>query len=438
MSPILLALIAASTTATKTLTLREAVELAIAAQPGVDAAGFARRRTELAVLRAQLDRFSFKVDAQLLELWSKSNIGSDRDEIPDGALGLSNLSAKLDVPIFAGFRVEANVDRARHLDAAALADLERERNDTALAVARAYWALRKLGLLHEVQAKALARLRDAEAIAGSRVNAGLAPPIDQNRAASRRMLQEAALADLEGQLEEAGAALGVTLGIEDSIVLVDSPRAAEELPPPVPELLAAARAGRPELRAAERRRAAQAEAVRIAESGWYPQLAAFSLFEFGNNPVLAGVGTRQVFGTANPFDNMAGDFQVGATVSINLFDTLSTHTAVKDAEYEEARLGAEAQRAERIVEAEVRAARAKVAHHHRVRARLLPAEQIARDNVRIIQRRYENGEALVLELLDSEIELLNVERQLADTVTELQLAWNELDGSLGAVIGGDE
>jgi outer membrane protein len=426
---------AAPDTAARTLTLAEAVELAIAEEPLIAQAGIARERAELAVFRAQLDRFSLKVDAQLQELWAKTNIGGSRGESIDGGLGLSNVSANLNVPIFSGFRVEANVARAKHLDEASGHDLLRQKRDTALAVARAYWAVRKIGLLGEVQARALERLRRAEEIASSRVRAGLAPPIDENRAISRRMLQEATLADLDGQLREASEELAVALGLQGAIVLSDTPDVPAEMPAETESLLAKARSGRPELLLAQSYLDAQHETIRIAESGYYPQLSAFSLLQYGNNPFLAGAGSRGVFGTANPFKNMAGDFQIGVTLAYNIFDTLNTHTSVKDARYEQSRLAEESRRIARIIETDVRAARAKVGHFFEVRSRLQPAEALARDNLSIIQKRYENGEALVFELLDAELELLNIERQLADATSELRLAWLELDASLGAVVG---
>src|SRR5688500_15029854 len=106
-------------TATRTLTLAEAVELALRTDPQLGAAEVARDRSELAVLRAQLDRVSFTVDAQVQELWAKSNIGGDREDSFDGGLGLSYASANLTVPVFSGFRVESTVARAHDLEEAA-------------------------------------------------------------------------------------------------------------------------------------------------------------------------------------------------------------------------------------------------------------------------------------------------------------------------------
>ena len=66
-----------------------------------------------------------------------------------------------------GFRVEANVKRAK---AAARrrrwCTIRQQRKDTALAVARAYWSVRRLALLRDVQRRRSQRMVDAEAVAG--------------------------------------------------------------------------------------------------------------------------------------------------------------------------------------------------------------------------------------------------------------------------------
>src|SRR5206468_13013475 len=126
----------------------------------------------------------------------------------------------LNVPIFSGLRVESNVKRAQKLDEAAVVSIRQARKDLALSVARAYWSVRRLALLIDVQRDSLARLREAEAVTDGRLKAGLAPPIDRNRAVLRRLNLAAQLADLAGQLREATVQLAVTLGVKDDLVLV--------------------------------------------------------------------------------------------------------------------------------------------------------------------------------------------------------------------------
>jgi outer membrane protein TolC len=463
-------LIAASATADaaeRRLTLADAVELAMRIDPLVAEARIAEDRGKLAVLRAQLDRVSLKIDGQLQELWNQTNIGGppihnctynafgdtltqtgiSQNECEKGLMGkyglasdqapqgLFNLSARLDVPIFSGLRVESTVANKKLVRDAALVTLRQQRKDTALSVARAYWAVRRLAILRDVQADAVKRLSDSELVTEARVKAGLAPPIDKNRAKLRRLQQVSGLEDLNGQLQEAAVQLGVTLGISDPLVLVDEPNVPETLPPPADELLEDARAGRPELQVARLQLRAQHFAVRIARSNYYPQLGAFGLFQYGNNPYIPGSGSRAASDTANPFSNLSGNLTVGGTLTMNFFDTLNTYTLSRDAEYEESRLAAEKTRVERVVESDVRTAHAKVLHLYAKRAPLITARDVARDNVTILEARYKNGDALVIEFLDAQNDLGNAEQNLADATAQLYLAWLELQASLGKTVG---
>lgn len=425
---------AGTATATPTLSLDEAVERAMHTSPAARGADATRARAELATLRSQLDRFSVRVDAQVQEVWAKTNIGRDADAAFEGWLGLSNLSARVDVPLFSGFRVEANVARAAHLRVAAEEDLATERRAAGLAAARAYWSVRKLSFLRDLQASGLERLGNAEGIARARVDAGLAPPLDANRAQARRRLQAATLLDLDGQRAEAEAQLAVLLQLDAPARLVESPLADPPLLAPMQEALQSANAARPEARAARARLAAQQEVVRMAISEYYPQLGAYALFQYGNNPALAGAGNRAVFPSANPFKEMAGDLQFGLTVGVNLFDTLNTYTKVKDARLEAARLEAAVERVSQQVEAEVRTARARVERYVDLSKSLAEARTLAEENLEISLQRYEDGNSLLLELLDAELELLDVERRQVDAAAELALAAYELGAATGETL----
>ncbi|MFI5291080.1 MAG: hypothetical protein ACHQ17_15575, partial [Polyangia bacterium] len=61
--------------ATLQLSLADAVELGMRVDPTLAEAHIAKSRSKLAVLRAQLDRVSLKIDGSLQELFNKSNIG---------------------------------------------------------------------------------------------------------------------------------------------------------------------------------------------------------------------------------------------------------------------------------------------------------------------------------------------------------------------------
>ncbi len=447
--------------AERRLTLGQAVELALATDPLVAESHVQEDRARLGVLRAQLDRVSIRVDAQLQELWNKSNVlgptvyncsgfgqlDADTcrslggtpvpadDQSPSYGQGLLSLTAQVNAPVFTGFRITSNVKRAQLGRDTATAAIRQQRKDTALAVARAYWSVRRLQLIARVQEASLQRMREAEAITDGRVRAGLAPPIDFNRARLKRVTQEAQLADLIGQARESAAQLAVALGVGDTLVLTDEPAVPDQAPAPVEELIDRAKNWRPEVEMARLQLRMQEQAVRVAQSTYYPQLAAFGLFQYGNNPYIPGLGARSASSAANPFTNLSGNLTLGAVMSINLFDTLSTWSTVRDARFEQARLAEESRRWGRTVEGDVRFAHARLYHLYDRRAPLVAAAEIARDNVLILEGRYKNGDALVIELLDAQNDLADLERQIADVTSQLQLGWLELDAALGRTVG---
>lgn len=410
---------------TRALTLAEAVDLAVGHDPTIARARVLEDRASLATLRADLDRFSATVDAQLEELWFAS---SDGDSI---GLGLSSLTARVSVPVFSGFRVESAVARAEHLEAASLHDVEESRRAVAVAVARGYWAVRKLALMREVELRAVERLVSAERTAQARVEAGLVPPIDERRMRARRMSQEAVVASLDGQLAEATTALAVALGVEGSLVPVDAPRVSPLVAVRDEELRTRAHRSRPQLVAALARVEAEREGIVHAESGYYPTLSAYAAADYGNNPALPGAGARAVPSSASPFEGMVADVQLGAVLSINLFDTLRTHTAVEDARYQEQRALREVEQVRRQVDAEVRTARARVQRLIALGRSLEPLAVVAEENVQILQRRYGSGEAQVFEVIDAGLEWVDVERRRTEARAELTLASIELEMSVG-------
>ena len=449
---------------TRELTLEDAIEIAIRVDPLMEEVTVDRERTKVATLRTQLDRITLKIDGNLQELWNKVNIAGPTlgtckfagftiaasastcassggvyvplsNQSPSAAQGLFNLSAQLNVPLFAGFRIDATVKRAQRTEEAAIVQVRRQRKDTALAAARAFWSVRRAELLRDVNRATLLRMEDAEKIAEGRVKAGLAPQIDRNRAANRRLQQAAAVAEYVGEIEESIAQLGVSLGLTGDVRL-RAPFTFPETEPPSPDaLVAAARHDRSELTIAKLQLQAQRQAIRIARSGYYPQLGVFGLFQYGNNQLSVGTGARDVSAAANPFSDLSGSLTLGGSLNMNFFNMLNTYTASKDAEYEAARLVSEQRRIERLVDADVLSMRARVMRLYTKRAPLRQSVDVARDNAKILEARYKSGDALVIELLDAQNELGTAEASLVDVEAQLELAWLELRAALGETLG---
>ena len=171
---------------------------------------------------------------------------------------------------------------------------------------------------------------------------------------------------------------------------------------------------------------AQLQAVRIARSTYYPQLAVSGLLQFSNNPYNPLIGARVASSSTNPFTNITGSVFLGSTLSLNLFDTLNTYTAVQDAKLEEQRLVAEERRIGRAIEADVRVLHARLIHLYRMRDPLQKSREIARDNLSILERRYRSGDVGILDLIDAAVDLVTQEVNLANQAATIVQTWGEL------------
>lgn len=472
-----------SVTTSRQLTLRETLDLALRSDPAIAAALASRGRSDVAVLRAQLDRFSLKVESSLTEQWridqtsggaappsctgliqvpstagvspllSPMSLVTSQGGPPTQAeceaamglyspgsstsagwsqsfLGQLNLSANLQVPLFTGFRLTANVSRARRQRDAASATTEDAQRQVALAALRAYWTVRRLEARQQVSEEALTRYKESMAAVTWRVRAGLAAQADINRMETRRQAELANLADLRGNADESRAQLAVALGLGGAQLVLVEPIEVPAAPPSRPEdveaLLAPALRERPDLRAAQMTRLAAASFVRSQLSNYYPQLSLSSLMQFGNNPYNPLTGARSANAAANPFANITGSAYLGGTLSLNIFDTLNTYTAVKDARLDHRRLLAEERRIGRVVETDVRTFHARLLRHYSMREPLLRTRDIARDSLNVVRLRYRNGDVSLLDLMDAQLELLKAESELIDSTTTIVQTWGEL------------
>ena len=465
------------------LSLRAALLRAMQADLGVAAAIASNERAEVGVLRAQLDRISFRVDTFLTEQWRASNLagatptpscaaalplgaalvapvqllavngsGLDApsqaacesvmgsylqpDAISRGLLGQFNVSADLRVPVFTGFRVTATVDRAKALQQSAFSAVRDSQRMAALSALRAYWAVRRTDLQQAVSTKALSRFQLAVGVVQARVRAGLASLADINRMETRRLGELSRWQDLTGSGTESRVQLAVALGLGGEPLQlteglehlpVEPPGSADE----VDGLLQHAKSSRADLHTLHFQTQVAQQQVRIARSFYFPQLSLSSLIQFSNNPFNPLIGARAANQSANPFTNITGSVFFGGTLSLNLFDMLNTYTAVRDARLEQKRAASEEQRLWRVVESEVRTLHARLVRLYRTAEPQRQALAISSENLGIMERRYKNGDIGILDFIDAQVELLNAEISLTNTSASIAQTWGELSLATG-------
>ncbi|HJZ89202.1 MAG TPA: TolC family protein [Polyangia bacterium] len=420
--------------AARPLSLADAIMLARQNRSDLKQAQIDLERADLNLLRAKLERIHLTIQGgasiQAQDLNTQLT-GTASGANPICALTPSQCDnqshtyggqADLTIPIWSGFTVEADIERARWLARASQAQAKGTVRTIALDVVRAYWAVRRAELLREVEAEAVRRDQEIEEIVSRRVRAGIAPQVDLNRVHVATLREQGTLLGLDGQLGEARAQLAAVLQIDDEIVLTEDPHAHTPLVPPLEVAMDEARGARPELLAARAQVLAQAEAVRSARGGYWPQLQLFGHVDVRNaNSVFTAVPTEELFSNA----------WAGGRALWTLFDTLSTWAQVRDAEYQRVRLEADSSRIRFQVDADVRAAHVRLSRALAQRAPLDQSEKVARDNLEIIQKRYQAGDALILDLLDAQVQLLRSQSDLVDNSVTIAQAEAELQSALG-------
>jgi outer membrane protein len=409
-----------------TLSLKDAIDEALSTSPGIQQVHVQSERARLQKLRAELEHVHASVDVQIQEVGNATNLlGPTPPGVIAGVLGLSSATANVEVPLFSGFRVEAGIDKTTLLLDAANADVQREQLATATATARAYASVRRVGVLCDAQLGLLKQIEEVQRLTSSRVHAGLAPAVDEQRALSRALELQDELLSLQAQREQSAAELAVLLGRSD-VPTLSEPMDGVSSVASLDDVLAKALRLRPESRAASKRVDAAAADVVIAQSSFYPQLSAFGLAQYGNNNALVGQGSRSVVDSFNPFAGLAGDVQLGLSLSMNLFDTWQTTYRVDDARHQQRIAIAERAIAARSVEADVRRVHAQLAGLLARRALSRKSRDVADANLATLKASYSRGDARLSDVLDAALDAARAARTVVDIDAQATAASWEL------------
>jgi outer membrane protein len=430
----LVLLAARAAEAARDLTLADALALARLRRSEVSQADIDVARARLNLLRAWLERAHLTVKATASEQLQALNISGPAQLCQPSSGYYSPTScaneahpfaatATLTVPIWSGLTVEANVASAKARRDAATASRRATLQTVALDAATTYWEVRRAEIDRQVAATALERTREIERTAKIRVDAKIAPQVDFERAHVQTMRQAEQLTLLDSQLAVARAQLGLALQLDDDVRPVDDPTAHAPQIVPLADALAAAMRRRPELAAAAATVESERQNVRAAKGAYWPQLslvgqagASNQIFYFAPDPQL-----ERVVLTASG----------GLSLSWLLFDTLDTWTTVRDAGLVRDRAQAALERERYQVRADVRAA------HGRLEASLLrrraaeEARASARRALFLLEKRYQVGDALLVELLLAQQDLTQAESDLNDAAIDSAEAETALAAATG-------
>jgi outer membrane protein len=345
-----------------------------------------------------------------------------------------SISANLQYPVFAGFRLSESQALAAVQAEGKQVAAEMIRRSIIFEVQRAYWeaerASRNVAMLKENRTIAAQSLEvtQKQADLGTAIKADLLAA--QMRADQAGMDLGSALAAqkraywnlaslVEGSFGEEGSSWADPVGAYD-LTAEPSPVGDARFPSlDEKALVERALAERPETRTAALATRAAAIGERIAEAPLYPTLSLTGAYQLADP-------NQRVFMQSDPWQ-FTGTWTLGATLSYDL-GGLPANMAARDAQ----RSGVEKSRADEARQRETVALD--------VRLCLLTFEQAradyavvsamidqARENERVAERKYEAGSASDLDLQSARIARLKVEFQIANKLIDQQIAAADLE-----------
>jgi outer membrane protein TolC len=387
---------AITASATRAETLDEAWAAALAADGRFAAATLRSQANEAALAAARAERLPSVTAAAATSLWR------DTPAFDFGGMGvpigqplfagdtLNIASAQVSLPLYMGGALAANVAAAEADRDGQLLSTDTVRQDLKFAVASAYIGVLRAASASEVAAAKATSLAAHASDVEDRRRTGEVPTNDYLAAAVS--LADARQRELQSQsaLETARALYNRLVGrpfetpvdLEPLMVPLGGPA----IGAPLSELVAAARAARPELAQLHATADALAARAAAARASRRPQLALNGGYAYLENAFL----NREDF------------WFVALGVRINVFDSGRSRHASATLEKQSAAVADDRRDRESDIELEVHRASADLST---ARARLdvaAGAVQQAEENLRVVRDRYRNGEGTNTEVLDAE------------------------------------
>jgi outer membrane protein TolC len=410
----------ATAQAVRELSLREAVEQALHASPQVAVAA-ARHQAAAAGMRgakaARLPQLDVAAAYQRISNTPELVLNVPGmpprtlfPNIPDNTL--ARLSLQL--PLYTGGRLRAQVSAAQQEASAAGSELEQARADLVLETSAAYWQLVAAREREWVAANAVSTYEAHVADARHRLELGLTARNEVLAVEVERDRAELARLQAGHDASVAQANLQRLLGLPPDVQL--SPT--EQLDRPVSEaapleqLVADALSRRPERGAAAARAQAAQARERAETAARWPQLAAAGGIDWANP-------NRGILPPQSQWDET---WYVGVNLSLHLFDGGRIGSAVA-----QARAGAEAARqalraVEEAVRLEVTEAALLLLTARQTVVVAQRAQASAEENRRVAADRYGEGVIPSSELLDAETDLTRARAQLQVAQAALERA----------------
>ena len=434
LAAILTVLAAAFSYAAESLTLEQAVDIAIKNNPGLKAADAQIDAADAGVLRSAS---GFLPKVTVSETWSKTDnplmvLGTKLNQeivapadfnpaVINNPEPISNYNTRLSVvqPIFNGGKEYIGRTQAKLSKDASVQDRERTRQETVYNVIKAYYGLL---LAREYNKVALQSLDTSTAnlnLATARYKAGAVLQSDLLRAKVQYAEVKEMLTRSENGIKIAAAALNFAMGVsQDTAFEITGTLTMRELKSDVKSELGAAAGKRPDLIAMTLNRQNAEKSVSQARTDYLPSLNLMGQVDWNS-------------------DRAAGDdaksWAVMAVLQWNLFDGLVTRSKVKEALAASSRMKSLEEQTRSAVQLQVRQAYYNFTASLDRIAATASSVQEAEEGLRIVQKRYETGMTTFVDVLGAESALIRARTNALQALYDNNIAEAELKLAKGTL-----
>ncbi len=316
----------------------------------------------------------------------------------------TNFSLSAGLPLFTGLQLPNQYALAKLNLKAALADLDKAKEDISINIASAYLQVLFNQELHEVALGQAELSREQYERISRLADVGKASPSEVAEAKSRVAQDEMNVVQAENNYRLSLLDLSQLIELDSPEGFqVEEPAAQIDPAPLTPpdEIYQMALAGKPSIQAAKYRLEGSKHSIRIAQSGYYPQLN-----------LNGSIGTNYYSTLDRTFNQqMRDNFSkyVGFSLSVPLFNRLATRNRVRTARLQRDSYALQLDDAKKTLYKEIQQAwynaAAAVSQFHSSHA----AAQASEESFQLTQKKYENGQANAVEYNEAKQNLMKAQ-----------------------------
>jgi len=311
-----------------------------------------------------------------------------------------------------GMVTGSGYSRATATEAVAQAKVEIARRGLTVTVTKAYYALLLAQRKYATAQQALAEAQRAVTITQALERGGEVPHADVIKAQLQQNAQMQVLREAQLGMGNARLELAVLLfrDFDQSFQIVDDLNLAAALPP-MADVQAMAERANPDLRVAMNTLRGAEMDVKIARQAFLPSLTLDVVYGIEAN-AIALHSTYVADPTKGPVPTLG--YSVDATLTFPVWDWGARKSKLQQAEFKREQNRIELSAAQRQMIKSLEAAYQEAQTARDQRSLLRQAADLASENLRLNNLRYQAGEATILELVDAQNSLLQARNSLDD------------------------